>query len=99
MYFGIRATGGVEDKGMLASLYFIVLVLFGKYNLLFLRRISCGTILFKDMMIIKYFCIHISVFTVDTLGSDDVLHFGIRPTLCVKDKCTSFKFFVFSYYL
>ncbi|XP_035829518.1 voltage-dependent calcium channel type A subunit alpha-1, partial [Aplysia californica] len=34
MYDGIRAHGGIEKSGMLASSYFIVLVLFGNYTLL-----------------------------------------------------------------
>ncbi|GFU59910.1 voltage-dependent calcium channel type A subunit alpha-1 [Nephila pilipes] len=34
MYKGIESQGGIEDGGMIYSLYFIVLVLFGNYTLL-----------------------------------------------------------------
>jgi len=34
MYDGVRASGGVEEGGLLFALYFIVLVLFGNYTLL-----------------------------------------------------------------
>lgn len=34
MYDGIRSQGGLEKGGMIYSLYFIVLMLFGNYTLL-----------------------------------------------------------------
>ena len=34
MYDGVRASGGVEEGGLLFALYFIILVLFGNYTLL-----------------------------------------------------------------
>ncbi|CAI5681295.1 unnamed protein product [Oreochromis niloticus] len=34
MYYGIESQGGVKDKGMIFSIFFIVLTLFGNYTLL-----------------------------------------------------------------
>lgn len=34
MYYGIEALGGHENGGMIYSLYFIILMLFGNYTLL-----------------------------------------------------------------